>query len=138
MQICLFVLVFCSLLGLLCAAYFHHFRYRAMVMGPERLLNSLSRAVTGEEGAADEELWGGLLELERRLRLAAGVDCLAIAVILAADLALTVLSSLPELALALSGIVILLVCLLVSLLMLRDILRLIRSHLEKIRGKAGG
>lgn len=131
MQAGLAVLIFCVALGALCVAYFYHFRHRAMVMGPERILSALSRTVSGGEDASEEELRSGLRELKSRLLLAIRLDSAAIAVILASSLLLTVFSVLPELALALSGLAILLICALISLLLLRDILHLAAARLDE-------
>ena len=138
MQAGLAVFIFCAVVGVLCVAYFYHFRYRAMAMGPERILSALSRTVSGEEGAPEEELRSGLRELRSRLLLAARLVAAAIAVILAACLLLTAFSSLPELALALSGLAILLICVLASLLLLRDILSLAASRFGEDGEEDGG
>jgi hypothetical protein len=131
----LFVLIFSSVLGVLIVAYFHHFRHRTSVMGPERLKAALSRTVAGEEKASDEDLREGLLELESRLRRAIVLNAVSLAVILGTCLLLILLSTLPELALALSGLAILLICTMISLMMLRDILHPLHQHLEE--GAAG-
>lgn len=137
MQAGLAVLIFCAVVGVLIVAYFYHFRYRATVMGPDRILSAVSRTVSGGEDATEEELRSGLRELQSRLLLAARLDSAAVAVILAASLLLTVFSAFPELALALSGLAILLICVLISLLLLRDILRLAAARLEE-GGERGG
>jgi len=132
--ISLFVLIFCSALGILAILYCFHFRYRALVMGPERLKSALSRTISGEEDASDEDLREGLKELESRLRRGIILTSLALAVVLAACIILTASSTLPLLTMALAGVCILLVGVLSSLMLLRDIPRLLERYLEKAAG----
>lgn len=130
-----FTLIFCSVLGALLLAYFSHFRRRARIMGPERLRAALARTVASDEEASEDDLRDGLLELESRLRKAVVLNSAALAVILGACILLTALSAQPRLVLALAGVSILLTCTMTSLMMLRDIPRFLRRHLEE--GSAG-
>jgi hypothetical protein len=138
-KIALLVLVLFSVLGVLVVLYCFHFRYRALVMGPERLRNALSRTVSGEENASDEDLLYGLDELGSRLHRGLVLTSLALAMILISCITLVALSTLPELSLALSGLCIFMVAIIVSLILLRDIPRFLRSHLlETLEEKEDG
>jgi hypothetical protein len=138
----LFILIFCSLLGILVVFYFLHFRHRAFYMGPERLKSALSRTVSVEEEEGEEEeseeievgeedLWEGLLQLESRLRFSIILTSIALVILLAPSILLTIFSTLPDLVLVLSAICILLVALLVSLAILRDIFRFLHAKMEE-------
>ncbi len=127
----LLALIFFSVLGMLGVLYCFHFRHRALVIGPERLRNALSRTVSGEEDASDEDLLEGLDELEVRLHGGLRLTSLVLAVILASCIALVASSTLPDLSLALLGVCIFLVAIIASLILLRDIPRFLRCHLEE-------
>ena len=133
----LFILIFCSLLGILVVLYFLHFRHRAFYMGPERLKSALSRTVAEEEEeseeveASEEDLWEGLLQLESRLRFSIILTSVALAILLVPSILLTIFSSLPDLVLVLLAICILLVALLISLVILRDIFRFLHAKMEE-------
>jgi hypothetical protein len=130
-KIALLVLILFSTLGVLGVLYCFHFRYRSLVMGPERLRNALSRTVSGEEDASDEDLLDGLDELESRLGRGLMLSSLVLGLILVSCITLVALSTLPELSLAFSGVCIFLVAIIASLILLRDIPRFLRSHLEE-------
>jgi len=139
----LFILIFCSLLGILVVLYFLHFRHRTFYMGPERLKSALSRTVAGEveeeeEGeeseeveVSEEDLWEGLLQLESRLHFSIILTSIALAILLVPSILLTIFSSLPDLVLVLLAICILLVALLISLVILRDIFRFLHAKMEE-------
>jgi hypothetical protein len=135
----LFILIFCSLLGILVVLYFLNFRHRAFYMGPERLKSALSRTVAGEEEGeesdevevAEEDLWEGLLQLESRLQKSIILTSIALAILLVPSILLTIFSSLPDLVLVLLAICILLVALLISLVILRDISRFLHVKMEE-------
>ena len=142
----LFVLIFCSLLGILVVLYFLNFRHRSFYMGPERLKNALARTVaveeedeedeeeeteSGEVEVSEEDLWEGLLQLESRLRKCIILTFVALAILLVPSILLTAFSTLPDLVLVLSAVCILLVALLISLAILRDILRFLHAKMEE-------
>jgi hypothetical protein len=132
LEISLVTLVFFSALGALVVLYTLHFRHRALVMGPERLLAALSRTITGdeEEQAEEEELRQGVAELEARLKRALYIIASLLIAVLAACLVLIAASTLPDLSLALSGVFVFLISLLISVMLLRDILRNISQQLK--------
>ena len=142
----LFLLIFCSLLGILVVLYFLNFRHRSFYMGPERLKSALARTVAaeeeveeGEEGeieseeveVSEEDLWEGLLQLESRLRMCIILASIALLILLVPSILLTAFSTLPDLVLVLSAVCILLVALLISLAILRDILRFLHTKMEE-------
>jgi hypothetical protein len=132
LEISLVTLVFFSALGALVVLYTLHFRHRALVMGPERLLAALSRTITGdeEEQAEEEELRQGVAELEARLKRALYIIASLLIAVLAACLVLIAASTLPDLSLALSGVFVFLISLLISVMLLRDIIRNISQQLK--------
>ena len=138
----LFILIFCSLLGILMVLYFLNFRHRAYYMGPERLKNALSRTVAGkeeeeeedeseEEEVSEEDLWEGLLQLESRLRKSMLLTSVALVILLIPSILLTIFSTLPDLVLVLSAICVPLVALLISQAILRDILDFLHAKMEE-------
>lgn len=139
----MFILIFCSLLGILVVLYFLHFRHRAFYMGPERLRNALARTVSGVEEeeeeeqeseeieVSDEDLWEGLLQLESRLRKSIILTSIALVILLIPSILLTISSTLPDLVLVLSAISILLLAALVCLVILRDILLFLHTEMEE-------
>ncbi|MDY6795187.1 MAG: hypothetical protein SWK76_07890 [Actinomycetota bacterium] len=133
MDIYLFVLIFCGVLGLLVVLYAVHFRYRAQVMGPARLRDALSRTVAGDEEASEEELAYGLSQLFGRLGRGILLDKVLLLLLLALILVFTFTSILPQLALILSALCLLLLSALISLMLLRDTLRYLERHLEQGR-----
>ncbi len=131
MEVSLSALAFFSVLGLLVLAYALHFRRRALAMGEEHLRAALSRAVKGEEGASMEELLEGARELDGRLRRAFIAVTAVLLADLAACLAFTLTSILPELSLVLSGSCVFLSLSAVSISLIRDIPRAAASGLER-------
>lgn len=131
MAVALVALIFFILLGVLSILYVLHFRRRAFAMGFTRLRAALSRTVSGEEQAGELELRQGILELEERLQRALYAIGGILAAALIACLVLTIMSALPELSLALSGLCIFLVSLCVCIILLRDIPRHIARQLDR-------
>ena len=137
----LFALIFCSLLGILVVLYFLNFRHRSFYMGPERLKSALSRTVAAREEdeeedreeveVSEEDLWEGLLQLKSRLRKCIILTSIALVILLVPSVLLTIFSALPDLVLLLSAVCILLVAILVSLAILRDILRFLHAKMEE-------
>ncbi len=130
LAVSLIAFIFLALLGILAVLYALHFRRRAFSMGAERLRAALSRSVSGEDDAEEPELREGLSELEARLRRALYVVGGLLAAVLAVCLVLTIMSTLPEASLALSGFCVFLISLYVSIVLLRDIPRHIASLLD--------
>ena len=141
----LFAVIFCSLLGILVVLYFLNFRHKSFYMGPERLKSALSRTVAAEEEdeeggereeveVSDEELWEGLLQLESRLHKCIILTSIALLILLVPSILLTIFSALPDLAMMLSAVCILLVAALISLAILRDILRFLHAKMEEEGG----
>lgn len=136
----LFMLIFCSLLGILVVLYFLNFRHRAYYMGSERLRNALARTVSGgeeddREGSEErelsrEDLWGGLLQLESRLRISITLTSAALVILLIPGILLTVTSTLPDLVMVLSALGVLLVAALICEFILRDILHFLHAQME--------
>jgi len=137
LDISLFALVFFSAVGVLLLLYCLHFRYRALVMGPESLRRALSRAMSGEDEAPYGELLEGMEELRRRLRRALLATAIPLLLIAAACVVLAARSMLPQLALALLGVGVFLASLMASLLLLRDVLRFLSRHLEEDEKEKG-
>jgi hypothetical protein len=137
LDISLFALVFFSAVGVLLLLYCLHFRYRALVMGPESLRRALSRATSGEDEAPHGELLEGMGELRRRLRRALLATAIPLLLIAAACVVLAARSMLPQLALALLGVGVFLASLMASLLLLRDILHFLSRHLEEDEKEKG-
>jgi hypothetical protein len=131
LEISYVALIFCSAIGILGVLYSLHFRYRALVMGPQRLRNALSRTVSGNEEASDEELREGLDELESRIRRAILATSLGFILLAATCIALAVSSTLLQLNLVLMGICALMAAVMASLALLRDIPRFLSRHLAE-------
>ena len=132
MEISLVALFFFFSLGVLVVLYTLHFRRRALAMGREHLISALSRTVTGDEEvrAEDEELRRGISQLDARLKRASYVIVSLLTAVLVACLLLIATSTLPELSLALSGVLFFLISLFTAVGLLRDIPRNISQHLD--------
>ena len=126
-----------AFLGVLALLYALHFRRRALLMGDERLRAALSRTVSGEEGAGEEELRRGARELDARMRGANLAIAGLLAAALAACLALVALSALPWLSLMLCGVSLLLLSLYIAVALLRDIPRRACQAPHPSRGARG-
>jgi hypothetical protein len=87
-----------------------------------------------EVGVSEEDLWEGLLQLESRLRKCIILTSSALLILLVPSALLTIFSALPDLVMILSAVCILLVATLISLAILRDILRFLHAKMEEEGG----
>lgn len=131
METWLAVLVFCSALGILLFLYAINFRRRALILGTKSLRAALSRSICGEETCPPEELERGARELDSRFRKAVILFWTLLSLDLVICILLTVLSVLPELALALCGPAVLFLSAALSSNLLRELPRLILAEEER-------
>lgn len=134
MDVYIAVFLFLAALGVLLFLYLLHFRNRSLRMGARSLRSALSRALAREgveEGQeSDEEtLREGAMELLARFRRSIIILSVLLVTVFTCCVLLTLFSRLPGLALLLCGAGIILLSLLVSLLLLRDLVLLILADL---------
>ena len=134
MDVYIAAFLFLAALGVLLFLYLLHFRNRSLRMGARSLRSALSRALAGEEGEegqeSDEEtLREGAMELLARFRRCTIILSALLAAVFTCCVLLTLFTSLPGLALLLCGAGIILLSLVVSLLLLRDLVLLILADL---------
>ncbi len=133
MDVYLAAFLFCAVLGALLFLYALHFRSRALRLGAQGLRSALARVLATEEAeeVTEEDLREGAMALASRFRRCIAVSSALFLLLFACCVLLTLFSSLPGISLALCGACLLLLSLLLSLLLLRDLASLILADLQE-------